>query len=603
MRGPDSFVAADTGVALRRMGRETRQTGSAVWRLGRARAALAGIACLGGLSGAAHAQVVVATVVDSAARIAMPNAIVSLEDASGTRVVAELTDAAGVAALRAPSGGRYAIRVDRSGMTTFRSAGVQLSAGDTLRLTLRVPVQARSLEAVRVVAASACAASASAGDIGSVWDAARTALFTSQRGSELLAPAVRVARFERSVDQHGRVIEERVDTMLVRSAEPFRTLTPDVISRDGYRLQGETVDLLFAPDARTLLSEEFARDHCFQLVGDPRTPELIGLNFSPTPGREVVDIAGTFWLDRETSALQRVEYRYRNAGPDADASGAGGELVFGEIAAGVRGIAGWTVRTPWVTTARVRGARGELSARDTLVGVREEGALLSPAVLTVANAVPASDRSTGSIVGVIRDASTSRGGLPVARAVVLGLGRGALTDSLGRFRITRVPAGPATIRVDHERLRLYRVASRVDLEVKANDSVFVALQVPTGREAVAALCPQGAADVEGRGVLVARVVDAALGHGVSNASALATWRGRLIPTFVRSGAERAESNEIGHVVMCGLSAAVPVRITVAARGYRRGALTVPISPGDVTEREIRLMPCAPGDHHSLCPDP
>lgn len=551
----------------------------------------------------AQAQVVVATVVDSAARLAMPNAIVSLESAAGTRVVAELTDALGVASLLAPGAGRYRVRVDRGGMQPFRGSVVELTPGDTLRLTLRVPVQARSLAAIRVVGASACSASASDGDIGSVWDAARTALFTSQRGTERSAPTLRVARFDRAVDLHGRVLEERVDTMIVRGAEPFRTLTPAVISRDGYRLVGETVDLLFAPDARTLLSDEFARDHCFQLVADPRAPELIGLNFTPTPGREVVDIAGTFWLDRESSELGRVEYRYRNAGVDADASGAGGELVFGEVAPGVRGIAAWTVRTPWVSSARVRGARGEISSRDTLVGVREEGARLSAMAAAVSASDSDSPPATGVIVGVVRDASSPRGGLPVARAVVLGFGRGALTDSLGRFRIMNVPAGAATVRVDHERLRLYRVPSRVDLEVKADDSVFVAIQVPAGRDAVAALCPNVDADIEGRGVLVARVLDASLGHGIPNAAALAAWRGRLIPAFVRSGAVRGETDEIGHLVLCALTSGVPVRVTVAARGYRTGTLSVPISSGGVVERDIRLTPCVSGDHPSICPEP
>lgn len=581
------------------LGRAVARGGLRVW----GPASIVGLALLACVGRPAHAQVVVATVVDSAAHVAMPNAIVSLEDATGARVAAELTDASGVAALRAPGGGRFQVRVDRSGMAPYRGRVVEVAVADTLRVTIRVPVQARSLAAIRVVGASACSATASEGDIGSVWDAARTALFTSQRGAERDAPAVRVARFERSVDRHGRVLEERVDTMIVRGAEPFRTLTPAVISRDGYRLVGETVDLLFAPDARTLLSDEFARDHCFQLVADPRAPELIGLNFSPTPGREVVDIAGTFWLDRETGELGRVEYRYRNAGADADVSGAGGELVFGEVAPGVRGIAAWLVRTPWIGSESVRGARGEISSRDTLVGVREEGALLSAVVAAATASDSAPSATTGVIVGVVRDASNPRGGLPVARAVVLGLGRGALTDSLGRFRITNVPAGPATVRVDHERLRLYRVPSRVDLEVKANDSVFVAIQLPSGREAVAALCPFVDAGTEGRGALVARVVDASLGHGIPNAAALASWRGRLIPTFVRSGAERAETNEIGHLVLCGLTAAVPVRITVAARGYRNGSLSVPISSGDVVEREIRLTPCSPGDHPSICSEP
>lgn len=567
------------------------------------RAGLPWLVLVVGAGRSAHAQVVVATVVDSAARLSMPNAIVSLENAGGARVVAELTDTRGVATLLAPAGGRYRVRVDRAGMDPFRGSVLDLTPGDTLRLTLRVPVQARSLAAIRVVGASACAASASEGDIGSVWDAARTALFTSQRGAERLAPSVRVAQFDRAVDLHGRVIEERVDTMVVRGAEPFRTLTPEVISRDGYRLVGETVDLLFAPDARTLLSDEFARDHCFRLVADPRAPELIGLNFAPTPGREVVDIAGTFWLDRETSALGRVEYRYRNAGEAAEAAGAGGELVFDEVAPGVRGIAGWMVRTPRLGTARVRGARGDVSLRDTLIGVREEGARLSAVVAAPALEADTRSAETGLIIGVVRDVSQPRGGLPRARAVVLGLGRGVLTDSLGQFRIARVPAGPATLRVDHERLRLYRVPSRVDLEVKANDSVFVALQLPSGRDALAALCPKVSAYVEDRGALVARVVDASLGHGISNASALASWRGRLIPSFVRSGAERAESNDIGHLVLCALTSSVPVRISVAARGYRTATLTLPIASGDVAEREFRLTPCAPGDHSSICPEP
>ncbi len=569
----------------------------------RIRSGLACVALLASVGLAAEAQVVAVTVLDSAARAAMPFAIVSLEDSAGARLAAELTDASGAAMLRAPAAGRFRLRVDRAGIAPHRGMLFGLGPGDTLRLTLRVPVRPRSLDAIRIVGASACAPSGSEGDIGSVWDAARTALFTSQRGAERAAPAIRVARFDRAVDRQGRVIEERVDTMVVRSAEPFRTLTPAVISRDGYRVVGETVDLLFAPDARTLLSDEFARDHCFRLVADPRAPELIGLSFAPTPGREVVDIAGTFWLDRETSLLDRVEYRYRNAGEDAEEAGAGGELLFGEVAPSIRGIVGWTVRTPRLGTARVRGARGEVSTRDTLVGLREEGALLSAAVSPAVESGPNAAAATGVVVGIVRDPSNPRGGLPVARAVVLGVGRGALTDSLGRFRIAGLPPGPATLRVDHERLRLYRVPSRVDLDVPSGDSVFVTLQLPAGRAALAVLCPTTDADVDGRGAVVARVVDASLGHGVASAAALATWRGRLLPTFVRAGAERGETDEIGHLVLCGLRAGVPVRIALAARGYRTGYATVSLVAGAVAEREIRLTPCAPHDHPSICPEP
>jgi hypothetical protein len=355
--------------------------------------------------------------------------------------------------------------------------------------------------------------------------------------------------------------------------------------------------MLFAPDARALLSDEFAADHCFRVVSDPRAPELIGLRFTPVPAREVVDIAGIFWMDRESGLLRRVQYRYHNGGEAMDAAEAGGSLTFGAVGDSVYGITAWEVRSPVYATRVVRTDRG-LDRRPVAGGARIEGATIALAPA----AEPVATDASGRVFGRIEDASQRTGGLGGARVTVIGTGRATRTADDGRFELPRVPAGSAIVRIDHERLRLFGVDSRREVEVPPDGAVQLVLTLPTGPEAYAAVCPHSMG-ADGRAAMVGRVLDAELEVGVANAAMLAAWRGRLIPSFVRAGAERVTTNEIGHFAICDLNTETRVNVTVVSRGYRQAKFSTTLRPGSVSERTVRLFACRPEDAPTVCPEP
>jgi hypothetical protein len=83
----------------------------------------------------------------------------------------------------------------------------------------------------------------------------------------------------------------------------------------------------FAPDLETLLSPVFLEDHCFRLTTG-KDANLVGIAFEPTPNRKrLPEIRGTMWLDRATSGLQRLEFRYVNVTIDEEEE-ARGEIDF-----------------------------------------------------------------------------------------------------------------------------------------------------------------------------------------------------------------------------------------------------------------------------------
>ncbi len=464
-----------------------------------------------------------------------------------------------------------------------------------LQESLQAQQTGRRLEAIRITGATACARDADAGTIGTVWAAAREALGDARRAAAMSPPTIQALRRVRELDAFGRIVMATDDTIVARTAELFQTLPPDVLSRDGYLLAMDGPDLLFAPDAGTLLSDAFARDHCFRLVADPRAPEALGLHFAPLPTREQVDIAGIFWLDRETSHLLRVEFTYVNLDASLAPAQAGGSLSFGAWENGIRGITTWEVRTPRLGLRERRTAQ-TTEREEHLDGIRIEGASISD-LKAVPSGLP---KAIGRIEGRVRDASHPSGGLSGARVTALGTGRAVRSDSAGRFALDRVPAGDVTLRVDHERLRLFGVDGRRTLYLPADSTIHVDVAVPSGAAAYAQLCPHSAG-ADTRAALVVRVLDGTLDVGVPSAAALATWRGRTLPTFLRSGAVRASSDEIGHVALCDLNASVRITLTVLARGFRQSVTSL-AARGGVTEREVRLVPCRPEDPPSICPE-
>lgn len=541
------------------------------------------------------AQVVVATVKDRSNGAPVAYALVSIEDRTGARHTTELAGPDGVVLLRVRAG-TYSLRVDRAGIVTWRGAPFSLDAHDTLRLTALVSSSSRSLGEVRIVGTTECAADPTSGDVGTVWQAARRELSSAERGAALNAPALRVQQFERERDRHDRVLDEHIEVLTVRKIAPYRTRRPAMISDKGYLVLGHDVDLWFAPDAAVLLSEEFAADHCFRLVSDREHPGEIGLAFVPLQSRRVVDIAGTFWIDRESGALLRVTYLYQNVSELARLARAGGRIEFGTLADGRPTITAWEVRTPRIAVRHTPNARSAtFVSRDTLLGVREEGARIS-------DFVPEDMEPThrvGRVLGIVRDSASASGGLAGARVVVIGTTLGVRTDSAGRFFFDRVPVGSAVLRVDHERLRLFNVQSRLTVTVVADSSTFVSLKVPVGIEALNAVCSSSDANMR-YGAVVGRVVDATLGHGVTASTVTVNIRPSPAASAATSRAVKTSADPFGHFAVCGLPAGSSIALTVAADGYRDSHAFFGVVGGSVHDRRIELTPCPQSPEEVEC---
>jgi hypothetical protein len=69
----------------------------------------------------------------------------------------------------------------------------------------------------------------------------------------------------------------------------------------------------------------------------------------------VRDIAGTLWLDRATSELRLLEFRYTNLMPEANDAMVGGFVEFARMASGHWLIPRWAIRTPRMVLRTIGG--------------------------------------------------------------------------------------------------------------------------------------------------------------------------------------------------------------------------------------------------------
>ncbi len=96
-----------------------------------------------------------------------------------------------------------------------------------------------------------------------------------------------------------------------------------------------------SPDVDVLLSESFAGTHYFHV--EPSTtdrPQMVGVGFTSMLNRpDVSNIEGTLWVDRTSSELRSLEFRYTNLPPVAARTNAGGLVEFMRLSTG-----SWLVR-------------------------------------------------------------------------------------------------------------------------------------------------------------------------------------------------------------------------------------------------------------------
>ena len=395
---------------------------------------------------AMDAQTVQGEVADRATQRLVPGAVVLLLDAGDRAVAQAITDSRGQYQLVSTAPGAFRVRALRIGFRPATSQVFSLAAGDAVTLPRLHSGDPVTLDTVRVVGRNSCATLRDTRTTFALWEQARTALTAARitAGSRLMS--ARIITYQRTTRPgSGEVLALHASELSGMTRRPWHSLPPDSLSRVGYVVEDRNNWLTFyAPDLDVLLSDQFLAEHCFRIApGSDRA--RIGLAFEPTrERRDLGEIRGTLWLDRATSELRRLEFRYVNITDELMDAGAGGLVEFAHLASGAWVVSRWNIRMP-VVVQRYEAASGVRSrarvAYRDVTEVREEGGVLSHAARegdTLYTARPI------VIAGVVRD-STDGATVPDARVALRGTTLRAATDSRGRFRLSGVLPGRYTV--------------------------------------------------------------------------------------------------------------------------------------------------------------
>jgi hypothetical protein len=439
------------------------------------------------------AQEVTGTVRAQSGGTPVAGAIVILGRPGASRGIATLTDDAGRFRLRGATSGTYMLRVDVVGYRSVTSPPFQLDSAATVTRDVDFTFERTQLRTVAVTATSSCERVADEnGDAPRLWSEARKTLEASRLAVEEHRFNVALRRFERTIGLPDSVLRNsRTWTQTGVSQNPFESLSPDVIARDGYRARADSALVFYAPDARVLLSDEFVASHCFGTRrGGP--DGAIGLTFRPQRLTSNVDISGVLWLDSATAELRTLEYRYV---PSIGSTVGGGFVSFGRFPSGVWGVQRWAIRLPVlhvnVSTRRPDGAYGRF-VDTVVVAVREVGGEVMTGAATAGAA-----GSDSRLRGTVFDSSTAA---PLAGAVVTieGLGRTTETDAQGRFAFDSLSdEGEFRVRVWHPRFDSLGMPSAVNrVRVRRRSEATLAVALPGVAEVAKSRCVRGLRDTQ-----------------------------------------------------------------------------------------------------------
>lgn len=362
---------------------------------------------------------------------------------TSTRVASTLTDGRGYFVLQLNAGQRVSARALRIGQRPTLLGDFTLGEGEVRSADAVLSGASIVLDRVQIVGRSVCrVASDSTLAALTLLDEARKAL----RATQLTSTQGELTASWRLTSERTTLRGDPVGTPTVReyrsrTNRPFVSLPPDSLAQSGYLHATDDEYTYFAPDADVLLSERFVEDHCFRTEPWTRdSRDWVGMGFSPARGAgDVVGIAGTIWLDRQTAELKLLEFRYVNLPRVLRGAPAGGEVEFLRLPTGAWLVRRWSIRMPRPTdseepifrggiqvgttrTTRLRVmevAGGEVqeirAAREVLFQAEAGGVLVRPvtAFTTMAELCPTAPGSFEAVLwGTVRDSSgTPRAGV------------------------------------------------------------------------------------------------------------------------------------------------------------------------------------------------
>ncbi|HEY0930024.1 MAG TPA: carboxypeptidase-like regulatory domain-containing protein [Gemmatimonas sp.] len=303
---------------------------------------------------ALQAQPISGVVVRESTGTPVAGAVVLLLGAARDTTLARgTTTAGGRFQLGAPAPGAYRIRVLRLGQRPFTTAVLRIEAA---RTNERVVLPEQPLQLVRfdVTGSSrGCLRDPAAGTaVGQLLAEARTAFLASVSVSPDGAPRATYRKFRWAENRSGdRLVAEQSAVAVLASSRPFVSLPADSLARTGYVMVEPDSVAYHAPDADVLLSESFAKTHCFLVVqGDSSHAGALGIEFRPVTRRDNRrDITGVIWMRPASTVVHEVRYQYDPPTAEDRVGRIGGRVTFDTTSSGIWFVRHWEIRMPVVS--------------------------------------------------------------------------------------------------------------------------------------------------------------------------------------------------------------------------------------------------------------
>ena len=533
------------------------------------------------------AQTLRGQVVDSVLHVPVGAGFVVLLDADGAEITRTLTSRNGrfTFTLAPNQRGPLSLRSERIGYRVAVTELFDVPTDEPVDLTIWVRALPTPLSAIEVRESTECKVRPTEDEqTAVVWEEARKALAAASWTASRQLYHVVSNLYDRDMDgRRRRVLQERHRPAIGRSTNPFVSREPAELLNNGYIVtEGESF-VYFAPDAEVLQDEGFLATHCFRLRrSDDQGDDLIGLAFEPVPSRDLPDVEGVLWLDRRSSELRSLEYRYTNIPRELRAGDPGGGTVeFMPLPSGAWIVHRWHIGIPTAfREERVNPFARE--SRRVVEKFRDTGG----EVLTITDG--AGNRVYQAVLaqltGVVVD-STHGEPQPLAGAIVriAGTWFADTTDERGRFNLGAPLNGEYDVEFVHPRAAFLAYApplARVTLARGRTDTLRLA--VPSMEAIVRGLCPdQSGAYAR---VLVGMVRDSVTGKPVQGVQVVASWQQINSNLDFRNRQAVATTDASGTYTLCNLehgrpalvyalgenARSVPIRIAFEGTGVEIG---------------------------------
>lgn len=529
---------------------------------------------------AVRAQTVRGVVLDAGER-PIPGVVVLLLDSTSSVTARALSDQRGEFRLAAPRAGTYRVRTLRIGFRPVVSPPMTLAAGAEVARRLVLTGLPISLDTIRVVDRNVCRAFTDSGAATyAVWEQIRTALTAAQlTAAARTIFATTIARDQtvgaRPGVNEGKVLDQSAVVQTGYVTQPWRAVGADTLRRLGYMYTERNASIVYyAPDLDVLLSSIFVEDHCFKLVYERRRGDRIGIAFEPSPDRRnIAEIRGTIWVDRASSELRRLEFRYTHVAPEQEQL-AGGDIDFARMRDGTWAISSWNIRMPLLEQVLNPSRAPEIRPG----GIKTTGGSLILArrgadTLWMAQPLVLSGRVVDSASG---------DGIAGARVQLAGTSLAESTDARGRFSIRGVLPGQYDVEIRTASLDSMATSHRTPLSF-ADAENRLELRVPNASQLAAAICGATRDSLaRGPGIILgrARLRDDSTGSASAarNVVVIAEWGAASARHDDTTGAVttrrlQASTTADGSFRVCGL----PLNTMVSLRATADSAETVDVS--------------------------